>query len=61
MFYGRGAGKLPTANAVVSDIIDAIKHKSVNIVIRWSEHKDENQTDGSEIKYKFYKFSLGLS
>ncbi len=54
MFYGRGAGKLPTANAVVSDIIDAIKHKSVNIIIRWSEHKDENQTDGSEIKYKFY-------
>lgn len=54
MFYGRGAGKLPTANAVVSDIIDAIKHKSVNIIIRWSDHKDENQTDGSEIKYKFY-------
>ena len=23
MFYGRGAGKLPTASAVVSDIIDA--------------------------------------
>jgi len=25
MFYGRGAGKLPTASAVVSDIIDAAK------------------------------------
>ncbi len=54
MFYGRGAGKLPTANAVVSDIIDAIKHKSINIIIRWSEHKDENQSEGRDIKYSFY-------
>ena len=26
MFYGRGAGKLPTASAVVADIIDSVKH-----------------------------------
>ena len=26
MFYGRGAGKLPTASAVVADIIDIVKH-----------------------------------
>lgn len=26
MFYGRGAGKLPTASAVVADVIDAVKH-----------------------------------
>ena len=26
MFYGRGAGKLPTASAVVADVIDAAKH-----------------------------------
>jgi len=26
MFYGRGAGKLPTASAVVGDVIDAAKH-----------------------------------
>lgn len=26
MFYGRGAGKLPTASAVVGDIMDAAKH-----------------------------------
>ena len=25
MFYGRGAGKLPTASAVLGDIIDEIK------------------------------------
>ena len=28
LFYGRGAGKLPTAGAVVSDIIDALERKS---------------------------------
>ncbi|MBP5410691.1 MAG: homoserine dehydrogenase, partial [Lachnospiraceae bacterium] len=27
MFYGMGAGKLPTASAVVSDVIDAAKHR----------------------------------
>lgn len=26
MYYGAGAGKLPTASAVVSDIIDCVKH-----------------------------------
>ena len=26
MFYGRGAGKLPTASAVVADIIDIVRH-----------------------------------
>lgn len=27
MFYGRGAGKLPTASAVMGDVIEAVKHK----------------------------------
>ncbi|HAA42811.1 MAG TPA: homoserine dehydrogenase, partial [Ruminiclostridium sp.] len=26
MFYGRGAGKLPTASAVVADVIEIVKH-----------------------------------
>ena len=25
VFYGKGAGKLPTASAVVADVIDALK------------------------------------
>lgn len=41
MFYGRGAGKLPTASAVVSDIVDAVRHKNVNLGIKWSEDKQE--------------------
>lgn len=39
MFYGRGAGKLPTASAVVADIIDAAKHKQTNIMCFWSREK----------------------
>ena len=35
MFYGSGAGKLPTASAVVADIVDMIKHKATNIRIEW--------------------------
>ena len=37
MFYGAGAGKLPTASAVVSDIIDEAKHLHTNIPIIWSD------------------------
>lgn len=36
MFYGAGAGKLPTASAVVADIVDAVKHKGKNIITKWS-------------------------
>lgn len=35
MFYGRGAGKLPTASAVVADIIDCVKHRNVNRSVIW--------------------------
>ena len=37
MFYGSGAGKLPTASAVVSDIVDAVKNLNTNIPVEWSE------------------------
>ncbi|MCD8089108.1 MAG: homoserine dehydrogenase [Clostridiales bacterium] len=41
MFYGRGAGKEATAAAVVSDVVDAIKHKNTHVIINWSEEKQE--------------------
>ena len=37
MFYGSGAGKLPTACAVVADVIDAARHLNENIQTIWSE------------------------
>lgn len=41
MFYGKGAGKLPTASAVVADVVDAVKHKNANIMTIWEEEKLE--------------------
>ena len=36
MFYGSGAGKLPTASAVVGDIVDAAKHLHTTIFTNWN-------------------------
>lgn len=41
MFYGSGAGKLPTASAVVADVVDAAKHIGMNIMTIWSTKKLE--------------------
>ena len=41
MFYGSGAGKLPTASAVVADVVDMVKHQYTNIYIDWSQEKLE--------------------
>ena len=37
IFYGKGAGKLPTASAVVSDVIDAVKATGTVRTLRWRE------------------------
>lgn len=41
MFYGSGAGKLPTASAVVADIVDIAKHLHRNVMEPWSPKKLE--------------------
>lgn len=37
VFYGRGAGKLPTASAVVADIIDCAKHLTSRKYLSWEQ------------------------
>lgn len=39
MFYGSGAGKLPTASAVVADVIEAAKNPNRNIPMGWVGEK----------------------
>ena len=52
MFYGSGAGKLPTASAVVSDVVDAVKHNGTNIMTLWSSKSLEPANmDTYESKY----------
>lgn len=41
VFYGKGAGKLPTASAVVADVIDVSKATSTSTSLSWEEC-DEN-------------------
>lgn len=41
MFFGAGAGKLPTASAVVADVVDCVKHKGKNVMTIWSSEKLE--------------------
>lgn len=41
MFYGSGAGKLPTASAVVADIVEMAKHPNKHIPVEWRPEKLE--------------------
>ena len=55
MFYGRGAGKLPTASAVVSDIIDIatyLGHPQHNFTV-WDRAADEKVLESDRLPSKF--------
>lgn len=41
MYYGSGAGKLPTASAVVADIIEAVQNQHRNVALGWTDEKLE--------------------
>ncbi len=45
VFYGRGAGKLPTASAVVADVIDAAKHIEKKKNFGWDNAEDNYIVD----------------
>ena len=42
IFYGRGAGKLPTASAVMGDVIEAVKHKVTIFSQSWESSSDNS-------------------
>jgi homoserine dehydrogenase len=42
VFYGKGAGKLPTASAVVADIIDCVKHLSARKYLGWADGSESD-------------------
>ncbi len=52
MYYGRGAGKLPTASAVVSDVVDCARHQGKTIMCFW----DEEKVDVADIRCAKRKF-----
>ncbi len=54
MFYGRGAGKLPTASAVVADVIDCVKHIKARKYLYWSPKEDNYVVDYLSVKTKLF-------
>lgn len=54
MFFGRGAGKLPTASAVVADVIDASKHITARKYIEWSEGGPDAVSDALAEPIRWY-------
>lgn len=53
MFYGSGAGKLPTASAVAGDIVDCAKHLGKTVMMNWSS-KELERVDIKEVKHAFF-------
>ncbi|MDD3261864.1 MAG: homoserine dehydrogenase [Oscillospiraceae bacterium] len=54
VFYGKGAGKMPTASAVVADVIDCVKHLKARKYLYWSDGSPDYVVDYREASRKFY-------
>lgn len=53
VFYGRGAGKLPTASAVVADIIDCAKHQNARKWLYWKDAGNDFIIDYKEAETSY--------
>ena len=51
MFYGRGAGDLPTASAVMGDVMDALQHRAKRRNLGWSESAELADFAGLSMKW----------
>jgi len=54
VFYGKGAGKLPTASAVVADIIDVLKAKDTIATLHWKDCDGSNLADPADEELACY-------
>ena len=61
MFFGAGAGKLPTASAVVADVVDCVKHKGTNVMTVWSVEKLELGDADDEVRKFFVRVKGNVS
>ena len=61
MFFGAGAGKLPTASAVVADVVDSVKHKGKNVMTVWSVEKLELGDADEEVRKFFVRVKGNVS
>ncbi|MBQ9919209.1 MAG: homoserine dehydrogenase [Clostridia bacterium] len=54
LFYGRGAGKLPTASAVVADVIDCVKHLNARKYLSWDDGEEGYVVNSETVKTRLY-------
>ena len=54
LFYGAGAGKMPTASAVAADVVDAVKHRYARKLIGWSDGGEDTATDPAQLESSWY-------
>lgn len=54
VFYGKGAGKMPTASAVVADVIDCVKHLKARKYLYWGDGSPDYVEDYREAVRAFY-------
>ena len=54
VFYGKGAGKLPTASAVVSDIIIAAKSHGTSKTMNWEDSDQDFVIPYKKLSNRFY-------
>ena len=61
MYYGSGAGKLPTASAVVGDLVDMAKHAHMNVYLDWDEQKLALADPGEQVYRSFVRTTADKS
>lgn len=54
MFYGRGAGKLPTASAVVSDILNVVQRAARPVTTGWSAAEEDYIISPQELESRWF-------
>lgn len=54
VFYGQGAGKLPTASAVVADVLDSVKHIKNRRMMTWEKGYEGYVADFRDMDTSFY-------
>lgn len=54
MFYGRGAGKLPTASAIVADVIDAAKHNRARKWMDWGDAEPNRIANCRKVEHAYF-------
>lgn len=54
MFYGAGAGKLPTASAVVADVVDCVRHRERPKKIGWDKAEGNIMASKDDVEFAYF-------